>query len=86
MNQETSLTKGVFDMRLADVDKAAGLLREVLADDTDENKVYLSAMVSPSQKRMVEGLASLNRAKQADVLRAIIDEWCELKLQEAGGR
>jgi hypothetical protein len=79
-------TKEVLDMRLADVDKAAGLIKAVLADGSDENKVYLSAMVSPNQKRLVEGLASINRAKQADVLRAIIDEWCEVKLKETGGR
>jgi hypothetical protein len=70
-------------MKLAGVQNAASLMREVLADSGDANKVYLSAMVAPAQKRLIEELARANRAKQADVLRAIIDEWCESKLEEA---
>ncbi len=72
-------------MRLADSQKAAGLMREVITDEGDANKVYLSAMVSPPQKQLIEQLAKLNRANQADVLRAIIDEWCEAKLAESSG-
>lgn len=71
------------EMKLAGTSDVASLMREVLADSGDSNKVYLSAMVAPSQKRLIEELARTNRAKQADVLRAIIDEWCERKLEEA---
>ena len=72
-------------MRLGNVEKAASLMSDVLADTQNVNKVYLSAMVSPTQKKLIESLAVINRSKQADVLRAIIDEWCELKLSESGG-
>lgn len=72
-------------MRLAQVGKAAGLMRDVLADRGEANKVYLTAMVSPSQKTLIEELAIINRSKQADVLRAIIDEWCEIKLGKTSG-
>lgn len=87
MNQPpVVLPNGVAEMRLGNVGRAASLMRDVLADTSDANKVYLSAMVSPSQKSLIEQLASINRSKQADVIRAIIDEWCEIKLSEAGGR
>ncbi len=49
------------------------------------NKVYLTAMVSASQKNLIEQLALINRSKLTDMLRAIIDERCEIKLDEAGG-
>lgn len=72
-------------MRLAGLDRASDLMCKVVEDAGDENKVYLSAMVFPSHKRLIEQLASINRANQADVVRAIIDEWCEQKLLEVGG-
>lgn len=72
-------------MRLAGLDRATDLMREVLTESGEKNKVYLSAMIMPAQKTLIEELATLNRAKQADVLRAIIDEWCEKKLSEVNG-
>lgn len=69
-------------MRLAQIEKAARLMRKVLSDRGEENKTYLSAMVAPSHKELIIELAALNRVKQADVLRAMIDEWCTLKLEE----
>lgn len=73
-------------MRLGNVGRAAGLMRDVLTDTGETNKVYLTAMVSPTQKNLIEQLALINRSKQADVLRAIIDEWCEIKLGGTGGQ
>lgn len=73
-------------MRLAQVNRASQYLRDVLDDDGTANLVYLSAMVPPAHKKLLEGLAQLNRGTQAAVLRAILDEWCEAKLAaiEAG--
>ncbi|MCB8942581.1 MAG: hypothetical protein H6658_02275 [Ardenticatenaceae bacterium] len=69
------------DMRLSDVERASQLIQEVLQDEGEDNLVYLSAMVPPAHKDLISGLAKINKAKQAAVLRAIIDEWCEFKLQ-----
>lgn len=69
----------VLTMRLERVEDTSTLLSAVLADTGEENLVYLSAMVPPVHKRLIEELARLNRAKQAAVLRTIIDEWCEYK-------
>lgn len=66
-------------MRLERVEEASVLLDAVLDDTGEENLVYLSAMVPPVHKRLIEELARLNRTKQAAVLRTIIDEWCEYK-------
>ncbi len=64
-------------MRLANVERASKLIDEVLSDTGEDNFVYLSAMVPPKHKELIVGLARLNRTKQANVLRAIINEWCE---------
>lgn len=71
---------GILTKRQAQSAHAANLMRGVVLDTSDATKVYLSAMVSPAQKTLIEALAKINRTRQADVLRAIIDEWCELKL------
>jgi glutamate mutase epsilon subunit len=71
-------------MKLAGLDRANDLMRAVLSDTGEENKVYLSAMVLRSQKDLIEELARLNRANQADVLRAIIDEWRQHRLKVHG--
>lgn len=65
-------------MRLQ-IGRASQLIDDVLSDTSDGNMVYLSVMVPQAQKELVEGLAKLNRVKQAAVLRSIIDEWCESK-------
>lgn len=85
MNNVIDLATREVDMRLADTTQAASLMRKVLADTGDTNKVYLSAMVAPSHKELIQELARINRSKQADVLRAIIDEWCEQKLGTEAG-
>jgi hypothetical protein len=39
-----------------------------------------SIKVRKSQKEMIDELANQSGESQASVLRAIIDEWCEMKL------
>jgi len=72
-------------MRLARVDSALPNIKDVLTDMGEENLVYLSSMVPSAQKELIVNLAKLNRSKQAAVLRAIIDEWCAMKLNEYEG-
>jgi len=69
-------------MRLSYVERASQLIDNVLSDRSDDAKVYLSAMVPPVHKELIEELAALNRTKQAVVVRTIIDEWCEYKQRE----
>lgn len=71
-------------MRLSNVEAASNLIEDVLADTGEDNLVYLSVMVPPAHKRLVESLAKLNRTKQAAVVRAIFDEWCEAKSGKVG--
>lgn len=71
-------------MRLSNVGEASQLIEDVLSDEGTDNLVYMSVMVPPAHKKLVENLARLNRTKQAAVVRAILDEWCELKRQEVG--
>jgi len=68
------------DMRLTQVNRASSLIKEVLTgEDHDESMVYLSVMAPPTHKQLIKELAKINRVKQAPVLRAIIEEWCESK-------
>lgn len=69
-------------MKLVDISQATGLMYDVLSDSGMDNKVYLSATVWPVHKQLVEELARQNRTKQADVMRAIIDEWCRYRLAD----
>lgn len=73
-------------MKLADVSGVAGLMRKSLDEDPRIRKEVLAAGLYPSQKRMIEELASQYRASQADILRAILDEWSESRLREMAGQ
>jgi len=64
-------------MRLSNVDRASDLIEDVLTDSGDDAMVYLSVMVPPAHKKLVEALAKLNRTKQAAVVRVILENWCE---------
>jgi hypothetical protein len=59
------------------------LLQEALSNvaSGDEKLVNASFMISPAQKRVIELLARENRLSQGVVLRVIMDEWMEKKLQ-----
>lgn len=72
-------------MKLNELSRASQLIQDVLGDTGEDNLVYLSAMVPPAHKNLIVGLAKANRTKQAAVLRAIIDEWCELKQADHEG-
>jgi len=57
------------------------LIREEYeAPEGGENMVLTSSFVRPSQKRIIDGLATQTGKGKAEVLRAIIDEWCAIQL------
>lgn len=63
-------------------DRLTELLKESYeADDQDENMVTTSMMVRPQQKKMISALAKSNRLSQGDIIRIIIDEWTQKKLE-----
>lgn len=68
-------------MKLKNVDRASQLVNDVLADSGTDSLVYLSVMVTPTHKRLITGLAKLNRAKQAHIVRSLIDDWCERQME-----
>lgn len=49
--------------------------------ESGENKLLVSLFLRPSQKRIIDGLAVQTGRGKAEVLRTIIDEWCEAQLQ-----
>lgn len=60
---------------------------EYVAPETGENKILVSLFLRPSQKRIIDGLSIQTGKGKAEVLRAIIDEWCASQLErvEEGG-
>ena len=57
--------------------------KEYEAPETGENKLLVSLFLRPSQKRIIDGLAVQTGRGKAEVLRAIIDEWCAAQLEKA---
>ena len=49
------------------------------------NKVLTSYFLRPDQKAIIDGLAGQIGETQADVVRSIIDEWCEFVLRDCDG-
>lgn len=56
---------------------------EYEAPENGENKLLVSLFLRPSQKRIIDGLAAQTGKGKAEVLRAIIDEWCAAQLDRA---
>lgn len=48
--------------------------------DPKTSMVTTSTMLRPEQYELVKTLSEANRLSQGDIFRAIIDEWCEMKL------
>lgn len=53
---------------------------EYEAPENGENKMLISLFIRPSQKRIIDGLSAQTGKGKAEVLRAIIDEWCAAQL------
>ena len=56
------------------------LLKETLDQFDEANMVNASFMIEPSQKAAIERLAKANRLSQGVILRIIVREWMEFKL------
>lgn len=56
------------------------LIQEALEDTDVDNLVNASFMIEPSQKVAIERLAKANRLSQGVIMRIIIREWMEYKL------
>lgn len=50
------------------------------APEAGENMRLVSYFIRPSQKRIIDALAAQTGRPKAEVVRAIIDEWCEAQL------
>lgn len=61
--------------------QALELIRDAY-EKHDEELVLTSFKLRRAQKGMIEKLASWNAESQAAVIRAIIDEWSEMKARE----
>ena len=68
------------DMDLIRSEQSRSLLKEALTGMGDDNLVNISFMISPEQKAVIQQLSRENRLSQGVILRFILDEWMEGKL------
>jgi hypothetical protein len=72
----------VRGMALIRSPQSFNLVREQYeALDNGENKVLVSFFLRPTQKRLIDGIAAQTGRGKAEVVREIIDEWCQLQLE-----
>ena len=59
------------------------VLRSTTEQQGAANLILTSFQLRKSQKSMIEDLAKRNGESQATVIRAIIDEWVDMKLRDS---
>lgn len=69
-------------MNIVRNDALRELVRVAYEEVTDANLKTTSTMLRPNQLVMIQKLARANRLSQGDILRIILDEWCNYKLNE----
>ena len=67
-------------MNIVRSEQAVGLIRQALTDHEDDNLENVSFMLSPNQRAVVRQLARENRMSQGVIMRIVLDEWMETKL------
>ena len=70
-------------MNIVRSDQSRGLMHEALTSNGDggTNLENVSFMLAPSQRDVVKQLARENRLSQGVILRIILDEWMQNKLE-----
>jgi len=63
-------------------DQSLDLIEQAYKGVAESELVLTSYQLRQAQKNMLAELASRNAMSQAAVIRAIIDEWCEMKLRD----
>ena len=67
-------------MNIIRSEQSRGLMQEALVGGDEGNLENVSFMLSPSQRAVIKQLSKENRLSQGVILRIIIDEWMQLKL------
>jgi hypothetical protein len=70
-------------MNIVRSQQSRGLMQEALISNGDgaNNLENVSFMLAPSQREVIKQLARENRFSQGVVLRIIVDEWMQNKLE-----
>ncbi len=77
---ELIIFKPEVAMDIVRSEQSVGLLRDALDRLGKGNMVNVSFMITPDQKAVIKKLSQDNRMSQGVVLRHILDEWMEFKL------
>jgi hypothetical protein len=62
--------------------RSLDLIRDARNQNGKAKLVLTSFQLRQSQKDLIESLAEQSGESQATIVRAIFDEWCEMKLRE----
>lgn len=72
----------VDEMGIVRSAQSLDLIRKSRNHNGDAELVLTSFQLRREQKEMIDALAKRTGEKQATIVRAIIDDWCEMKLRE----
>ncbi len=80
MNAVTEVKPEDAKMNIIRSQQTLGLIQQSLKSNGDGNLQNVSFMLSPSQRGVIKQLARENRMSQGVILRIIVDEWMQSKL------
>lgn len=69
-------------MSLVRSKQSLDLIRTAYEGNEEAELVLTSYQLRKPQKEMIKGLAKQSAMHQAAVLRAILDEWCQMKMSD----
>ncbi len=79
---DSTLVKGVATMRFSESPQSLAILRQAYKNGDASVKVLRSFHLRKEQDIMLKELARANAETKVTILRAVIDEWREMKLRE----
>jgi len=77
------IAKEVDGMALVRSEQSLKLIQDFYQNpEVSGKKQLISYFLRPSQKAIIDGLAEQTGKGKAEVMRDIIDEWCEIQLRD----
>ena len=80
LEAEQTEQKSEDRMNIIRSERSVGLIRRAVEGEAEDNLVNVSFMLAPSQRAVIQQLAKENRFSQGVIVRVILDEWMQNKL------
>ena len=79
----TNVIQREIDMALIRSPQSLNSVKELYQTSEDSNMVLISYFLRPNQKAIIDTLSKHTGKGKAEVMRDIIDEWCETQLERS---